>query len=302
MSTHFSKLNATIMGVTPFYYMHLSTSGKEAVNGLVRYMPVELTLNFIQVLEEMYNHIVALSNNDVKYKDPQDQALAESNEVMKYFFDSLDLDVLAWIPALIKIRNEAAESYTEVNFYVGNIDLQSLLKMTAPDVETRMKNEISRFMDGVDSDHTDLVIRFIDEGEELVNRLQEAIEVVNRKIKVIEDSYFKKNSKYLSSCYTQLLQEVAYIDHTMINSSQRDFIRTLRDNLRELGIDTRIPLYDSVKKQARAVEELTSRKEYNKATLVSLETKKSHLERSLVALVSKINGVRESIVSSKYYF
>lgn len=302
MTTYFTKSNSVIAGVTPFYYMFMSGGSKDAINGIVKQMPIELILPFTNTVEEIYNYLQDVINDRVEIVDPQQEQLMSSSEVSRFFYESLDNDFLIWAPRLIEIRNSVAETYTDVNFEIGNIDLKSLLAMTAPSVEDRMKIELAMFMDGVDEGNTELTIKFIDQGEELVKRINQAIEIVKRKITIIENSYIKKDARMLREYFRQILAEVSKIDHVMINSHDTEYIRTLRTNLRELGLNTDVPLYHKVSKQQSSVESLSDRKEYNKSTLVSLENKRAILERSLVSLVSKINGVRESISASKYYF
>lgn len=309
--TILKKQNASVHGLTPFYYILLDSNRQANFNDILRYSYIELSIGFIDAVIEIVEFVEKRYIRQ-EYDDltPEEISIVKNRNLF-YPLMSLYKNTLRFsVKELYEIKRDLLLQYDiDDDIKIGNLSFNRLMKLSKDVMENNLKAELNNLT--ILTDEEGNYINF-DEGieklEEFSKNLSIAIGLLEKRIKRIEGKTRPSKSSHLQSKFKEVVDMVEYWDAILlgeingkIDEVQKQKSYILREAFASIGIDTSTQKYAAVYNNMKYVSNL-DKKVYDQKIVPQMEDKKHTLEILRVETVTRISALKEDNKVDIFHF
>lgn len=305
------KQNASVHGVTPFYYILFDSNRQANFNDILQYTNIDLSIGFIDAVIEIAEFVEKRYVRQEFDDLTSEQVSLVKNKNLFYPLFSLYKKTLRFsVKDLYEIKKDLLLSYDiDDDIKIGNLSFNSLFKLNKDVMEGNLKAELNNLAILIDEDGN--YINF-NEGiaklEEFSKNLSIAIGLVEKRIKRIEERAKPAKGTQLQSKFKEVVDLVEYWDAILlgevngrIDEVQRQKSYILRETFASIGIDTSTQKYATVHGNMKYVSNL-DKKVYNQKIVPQMEDKKHTLEILRVETVTRVSALKEDNKVDYFHF
>lgn len=309
--TILQKQNASVHGITPFYYILFDSNRQANFNDILGYTNIDLSIDFIDAVIEIVEFIekryITQKDDDLT---PEQISIIRNKNLVMPLLDLYGRTLRYSIKDLRDIKKDLLLAYDiDDDINIGSLSFNELFKLNKDVMENNLKVELNNL--AIHTDESGEYINFnegIERLDEFSKNLSIAIGLVEKRIKRIEERAKPVKGGVLQSKFKEIINQVEYWDAILlgevrgqINEQQKLKSNILRQAFASIGIDTSTQKYAIVHSNMNYVSNL-DKKTYNQKIVPQMEDKKHSLEILRVETVTRISSLKEDNKVDIFHF